>query len=173
MDSHPNKLELSGEKFNAYLHDEGLDDIIKLREGAGMVSLPGRERYRRDVKTILSLGAGNNAGASIRTGQKLEIIPKPNTLSQPPGAPMRFQVLFEDKPLINRLVKAWYKHHDQTIMIRARTNTLGQVSFNFPYAGPWMLSIVHMMPVKDSVAADWDSFWGNLTFSLPSPAADK
>ena len=80
---------------------------------------------------------------------------------------MRFRLLFDGKPLVNRLVKAWYKHDGQTLLIRTHSDSGGQVAFNFPYAGPWMLSVVHMLPATETADADWDSFWGNLTFDLP------
>jgi hypothetical protein len=30
-----------------------------------------------------------------------------------------------------------------------------------------MVSVVHMVPNPDGQGQDWDSHWGNLTFSLP------
>ena len=80
---------------------------------------------------------------------------------------MRFQVLFEGKPLANRVVKAWYKRAGQTLLIRTRSDSGGNVAFNLPYAGPWMLSVVHMLAATETAEADWDSYWGNLTFDLP------
>jgi hypothetical protein len=32
-----------------------------------------------------------------------------------------------------------------------------------------MVSVVHMIPARGVANADWDSFWGNLTFALPAP----
>ena len=77
---------------------------------------------------------------------------------------MSFQLLFDGKPLVNRLVKAWYKHDGQTLTIRSLSSPAGTVTFHLPYAGLWMLSVVHMIPAEDTTDADWDSFWGNLTF---------
>ena len=169
LDSHPSLITLPADKFTAYLHEEGLDDIIKRRETMGDAAKPGRERFRRNIKTLLAINAKNKASATMQTAQRLQIVPAPDALVQAPGAAMRFKVLFEGKPLANRLVKAWYKRAGQTLLIRTRSDAGGQVVFNFPYAGPWMLSVVHMVAATETAEADWDSYWGNLTFDLPGP----
>jgi hypothetical protein len=175
MDGHPSLITLPADKFTAYLHDEGLDDIIRRREAMGDAAKPGRERFRRNVKTLLQINGKNKVSISTPTGQRLEIVPAQDALTQAPGAAMHFQVLFEGKPLSNRLVKAWYKHDGQTLLIRTRSDAGGRVVFNFPFAGPWMLSVVHMLAATETGEADWDSYWGNLTFDLPgrSPSNRK
>ena len=213
LDSHPNLVTLPADKFTAYLHDEGLDDIIKQREAAGKSATPGRERYRRHVKALQQasgsatrLSESNKAGkadkakksaggatnASLQTGQKLEIIPLGDPSSLAAGSSMRFKLVFDGQTLPNRLVKAWYRPinketvkavgketsnetSNQTLIIRGQTDSGGIIGFNFPYAGPWMISTVHMVPAPSADAVgsnpvDWDSYWGNLTFSLPGNA---
>jgi Domain of unknown function (DUF4198) len=170
MDSHPNLITLPADKFTAYLHDEGLDDIIARREAKSEAAKPGRERFRRNVKTLIAASAKDPASArtqTTQTAQRLQIVPAQNTLAQAPGAAMRFQILFDGNPLADRLVKAWYKHDGQTLLIRAQSDAGGHLIFNFPYAGPWMLSVVHMIAANETAEADWDSYWGNLTFELP------
>lgn len=183
FDSHPNQVALSGDKFHAYLREEGLDDIIKRREADGIAATPGRERYRRHVKTLLR--AGGNAGTqssgksdrtyATRTGQRLEIVPLADPLAQRAGDTLDFQFLFDGKPLAGVLVKAWHRkegktRNDQTLIIRARTDAQGKVALSLPYAGTWMVSAVHMIATTGTPDIDWDSFWGNLTFGL---AGDK
>lgn len=165
-DSHPNRITLGGEKFHAYLHDEGMDEIIQQREDAGTAATPARERYRRFVKTLVEVGGKSDQTFAIHTGQRFEIVPIDDPLAAAAGDTLQFSLLFEQKPLANALVKAWYLHDDQTVMIRARTDAAGRFAFNLPYAGTWMLSVVHMIPSTDSTEDDWDSLWGNLTFAL-------
>ena len=165
-DSHPNRITLEAGKFHAYLHDEGMDEIVKQREAANIGSTPARERYRRYVKTLVEVGGKSDATFAVRTGQRFEIVPIDNPLTAGVGDTLRFTLLFEQKPLANALVKAWYLHDDQTVMIRARTDAAGKFAYNLPDAGTWMLSVVHMIPTTDSTEDDWDSLWGNLTFSL-------
>lgn len=165
FDSAPSVITLSADKFHAYLHEEGLDAIIRQREQDGTAATPGRERYRRNAKTLLRVGKPDGSYAA-RTGQRLEILPLADPLKASPGDTVGFRLLFDDKPLSGVLVKAWHRKGGQTLAIRARSDAEGKVRLTLPYAGPWMVSTVHMIPVGDSADADWDSFWGNITFEI-------
>ncbi len=167
-DSQPSQITLSADKFHAYLHDEGLDAIIKQREAAGTAGTPGREHYRRHVKTLLRVGGKTDATYALLTGQRLEIVPITDPLAGAAGKTLHFRLNFDGKPLVNALIKAWCKRGEQTVIIKTRTGEQGKFSLSLPYAGPWMISVVHMIPATDSADADWDSFWGNLTFELPA-----
>jgi hypothetical protein len=168
FDSQPTQITLSADRFHAYLHDEGLDGIIRRREAAGQAQSPGRERYRRHVKTLLNAGGKSDQTAAVSTGQRLEIVPLADPYAKAAGDALGFRLLFDGSPLAGALVKAWHKHDAQVLMIRARTSVDGKVEFSLPYAGPWMISVVHMIPAVGSAQVDWDSFWGNLTFELPA-----
>ena len=74
-DSHFNQVVLPADKFTAYLHEEGLDAIIRQREKSGTSATPGRERYWRCVKTLLRVGGKSDATHALDTGQRFEIIP--------------------------------------------------------------------------------------------------
>ena len=150
------------------MHDEGLDFIKLLREDAGTADKPGRERYRRHIKTVIQAGpnAASDKTYSIRTGQRLELVPLNNPLTMKAGSKLGVLVLFDGQPLEGALVKAWHKQSGQTLLIRSTTSSAGKVSFNLPHRGGWMLSVVHMLPTRDVPDIDWDSFWGNLSFSL-------
>ncbi len=180
-DSTPQRITLEAGKFNAYLHDEGLDFVKTYREKTGTTNQATRERYRRHIKTLIAVGPvptdvqAMDQTYAIHASQRLEITPLQNPLALAPGDALPIRIVFDDKPLAGALVKAWHKHRGQLVMIRATTSDAGKVEFNLPYAGDWMLSVVHMIPAVDSDAeegVDWDSFWGNLSFHLaPQPAA--
>ena len=181
FNSQPNFISLPAGSFHAYLHDEGLDFIKTQREAAGNAEKPGRERYRRFVKTLLRVAPGVDAvqsaaatadtTATTRTNQRLEILPMADPLAMQPGDKLGVRVEFEGKPLEGALLKAWHKRGGQTLIIRAKTTADGTASFDLPYAGPWMISVVHMIPAVGVKDVDWDSLWGNLSFSIP--ASDK
>lgn len=166
FDSQPSLLTLPADRFHAYLHDEGLDDIIVRRERTGSAALPGRERFRRHVKSLLKAGGKSDATFAIRTGQRLEIVPLADPLRGRPGGRLGFRILFDGRPLDGALVKAWHRREGQTMQIRARTGKQGDAFFLLPWSGPWMISVVHMIAVTGEEDVDWDSFWGNLTFAL-------
>ncbi len=183
FDGQPNQISLPSGTFHAYLHDEGLDFIKTQREAAGTAEKPGRERYRRYIKTLLRVGNSPASGATTangadktyatRTGQQLEIVPSNDPLLMKPGDVLGLQVLFDDKPLAGALVKAWNKQGGQTLIVRAKTSVEGKATFNLPYPGGWMISVVHMVPSKGVKDIDWDSLWGNLSFHLAPAVASR
>jgi uncharacterized GH25 family protein len=166
FDGPPSLSELSAGKFHAYLHEEGLDFIIAARKAAGTEETPGRERYRRCAKSVLRVGAASNGVATRKVGQRLELIllAEPHALRVREALPV--QLRFDDKPLAGALIKAWHRDAAQTTVLRAVTSDEGKVRFTLPFAGVWMLSVVHMIAVTGEEDADWDSYWASLTFAL-------
>lgn len=177
FENHPSMISLPADRFHAYLHDEGLDFIKTQREATGTDTSAGRERFRRFVKTLVRVDGQTpetpssvaNAKTDDRiyaldTGQRLEIIPMNDPLAVPPGGALGLRVLFEKKPLEGALLKAWHRRTNQTLIIRARTDADGTASFDLPFAGPWMVSVVHMVKASGVKDIDWDSLWSNLSF---------
>lgn len=175
FESEAHTISLSADSFHAYLHEEGLGFVKTQREAAGTAKLPGTERYRRFVKTLVAVPAAAGAGVGVdevtyaqKTGQQLELIPLNNPLLLMPGGALRVRVDFEGKPLTGALVKAWHRHNNQTLIIRATSAADGVATVNLPYAGAWMVSVVHMVAAKGIKNVDWDSLWGNLSFAVPA-----
>lgn len=176
FNSNPSTINLSADAFHAYLHDEGLDFIKAQRKAAGIAETPGRERYRRFVKTLIRVAPKSGAVSSqaikadfvhsTLTGQRLEILPINNPMLMLPGDVLGVRVVFDGQPLKDALLKAWHRRGSQTLIIRAKTAADGSAAFDLPYAGPWMISVVHMVPVLDVKDIDWDSLWSNLSFDL-------
>ena len=170
IDSHPSQIELEAGRFQAYLHDEGLDYVVKAREAAGTASTPGRERYRRNIKTLVTAGTPGASGDRVFsriTGQRMEIVPQSDPQLLAAGQDLRVQVLFDGKPLANALVKFWHRRGSQSLLVRTVTDDEGKAAFTPPWPGTWMASVVHMIPATDAPDVDWDSYWANLTFALP------
>lgn len=166
LTTHPSELVLPAEQFHAYLREEGLDRIIRARAAAGQADTPGRERYRRTIKTLLQGGQAGDGSHSTRVGQKLEIVPLSDPSQHGAGDELAFQVLFDGRPLVDALVKFWHRGDERTRVVRTVTNQQGSVRLAPDAAGVWMASVVHMVPAIDSPRHDWDSYWGNLTFEL-------
>ncbi len=165
-ESHPSQVVLPADKFHAYLHDEGLDWVVRQREAAGTASTPGRERFRRSAKALLKVGGRSDATSTRSTGQRMEIIPLQDPLARAAGDALRFQLRFEGQPRPGVLVKAWHKRGGQVTTIRATTDREGKFELVLPFAGAWMLNAVHMAAATDSPEIDWDSFWASLGFQL-------
>lgn len=163
LDSGGSLITLEAEKFNAYLKEEGLTNILELREGAGETLQPGKERYRRCIKTLLQVGGKSDDTWRTRTGQKLELVPLNDPAALRPGGKLNLLLLHEDRPLADALVRAWHRAGDNLTVIDVRTSPAGEAAFTLPFSGEWMFSTVHMARTRNDAEADWESLWGNLT----------
>lgn len=163
----PSEIVLPAEKFNDYLRAEGLQAVLRERERTGRSETEGRERYRRNIKTLVQVGARGDPTYAVRTGQRLEILPLSDPARARSGEPLSFRLLFDTRSLPGALVKFWHRRGEQVQLLSATTDREGRVAFTPPEAGTWMASVVHMIPATDPPAHDWDSYWGNLTFALP------
>jgi uncharacterized GH25 family protein len=170
LDTHPSTIELAPDKFTAYLREEGLERVIARREALGQTATPGRERFRRHVKTLLSVGGASDASYGTRTGQILELLPLANPQTRLADGVLPMKLMFNGEPLQGALVKAWHQGERQLTVLRARTDARGRITYRLPWSGVWMVSVVHMVPVTGEPGVDWDSHWGNLTFELPPKA---
>ena len=104
----------------------------------------------------------------------LEIIPVQNPYGLRPGAWAEFRVIFDHKPLANALVRYWTRPvstvKEQSDVKpkglteeQQRTDAQGRVRFQLR-VGQNMVSLVRMVPTEDTKEADWQSYWGSLTF---------
>ncbi len=165
-DSQPSTITLPPDKFLAYLTEDGLEHVAVSRHAAGQDQLPGRERYQRFVKTLVLAGDKSDATFAIHTGQRLEIVPVTDPLAAPAGSRVAFTILFKGQPLAGATVRAWHHAGVKLVELKAQTDSAGVVAFDLAAAGPWMISLVHMVPLKDVPGLDWESSWASLTFAL-------
>lgn len=164
--SQPQVIKLGAEKFNQYLRDEGLDQILELRKQQGM-NKEGRERYTRYSKVLFQIGQLQDEMFKKPAGLKIDILPEQNPYRIKVGEKITVRILFDGKPLTNALVSATYAGFkgNGPFAQRVRTNQVGQAPVSLTTSGPWLVRVVHMLPLRDSKEADWESFWGSLTFA--------
>jgi uncharacterized GH25 family protein len=167
-DAHPSTITLSPDKFLSYLNADGLEFIDTARRASGQDNEPGRERYLRCVKTLIRVGDKSDATYAVRTGQRLEITPQSDPFAARPGSRLGFTITFDGQPLAGAQVRAWHHRDKILVTLKGRSAADGSIAFDLPYAGPWMISLVHMIPLKDVPGYDWQSYWGNLTFAVPA-----
>lgn len=168
LDSTPSTITLSPDKFLGYLNSDGLEFIDAARKAAKQENEPGRERYLRCVKTLVRVGEKSDSTYSVRTGQRLEITPQSDPFAARPGSRLAFTITFDGQPLAGAQVRAWHHREKILVTLKGRSAADGSIAFDLPYAGPWMISLVHMIPLKDVPGYDWQSYWGNLTFAVPA-----
>lgn len=158
-------IELQAEEFNAYLKEDGLEDIIRYRKQAGTSGNPAREYYQRNAKLLVQVGNKATAVYEKIAGLPLEIIPMQNPYTLKLTDEIRFKVLFEGNPLQYALVKVWNRKDGRTLVQNLYTGKDGTITTRLASTGMWMVSCVKMVPAREE-GADWQSYWGSLVFGL-------
>lgn len=158
-------IELDGKKFNEYLKEDGLDDVYAQREKTKTLANPSKEFYSRYSKVLVQVGENRDDTYKKVIGFPIEIIPERNPYSLKKGDPIRFKILYEGKPLFGALVKVWNRFDNRTTLQNIYTEKNGVIETRISNPGPWMVSVVKMVPSKFQ-GADWQSYWGSLVFGV-------
>lgn len=165
MTSKPSFIELEGEKFTDYLIEDGLQNVIELREKNGISDMKAREFYSRYAKTLIQVGDKTDNSFKKKIGFPIEIIPQTHPYAINSESTLQVLILFNGKPLPNNMVKVWHKNSDAMVEpLNLITDQNGMVSITITPDGQWMFSTVRMQEYKDKSKADYESFWGSYTF---------
>ena len=161
----PSPIEMEPAKFEAYLHQYGLDAIIEARTRRGERQKPGEEIFSRCAKSLIG-GIRPSLAATQPVGLRYEIVPS----ADPYLGDSRFRgrVLFERTPAVDALVTAVF-HDDPSIKVVARSDGAGRFELDLPRPGVWLIKSVRMVEAPHGSDADWESLWASLTFDLPRP----
>lgn len=157
-------IELEPQQFNAYLKEDGLQNAMDFRATNKQADASGKELYQRSVKTLIQVGSATNDCFKQPTDLPLDIIPKNNPYTLKNNQALTVKILFNKKPLVNSSVKLWHRLRDTTMLQNLKTNQKGELSFKVHTAGKWMLSTVRMSHLDNDAKADWQSYWGSLTW---------
>ncbi|MBP6004641.1 MAG: DUF4198 domain-containing protein [Pyrinomonadaceae bacterium] len=160
-------ITLDADKFEEYLKEDGIEYILGERERLGESKKPGRERYIRFLKTIVQVGGDRTGVAKTRIGTKLEIVPQDNPYSKKVGENFSVQVYFAGLPLTNRGVFVDNRDGDALTTRKYTTDKDGKITIKLDHKGVWLVRLVHMQRCeKNCTEADWESFWGALSFGV-------
>ena len=166
MDRRPRYIKLTAEKFNKYLAHEGLTNILEERRRLKEDKKPGLERYGRHLKCLLRVGAGDGKTWKEIVKQRLEILPLSNPATKKPGDTLNVRILFEGKPLAKAPLFAYNKSVKGIGKQALHTNEQGIAELRITGRGTWLVRLVHMRRCVDSKEADWESFWGAMSFGI-------
>jgi uncharacterized GH25 family protein len=158
-------IQLNGEKFNAYLEEDGLENIIAWRKANNKDTVGARELYTRYAKLLVQAGNSPDDTWKKVVGHKIEVVPMQNPSLLKPGDYLTVQVLFEGKTLPHAMVKVWGHVGNKIFLQNTYTENDGTVKFPISANGPWMVSTVRMEQSKNP-KADWESSWGSLVFNV-------
>jgi uncharacterized GH25 family protein len=166
--SHPSVVELTADKFNQYVKEEGLEGVGAARARQNQSRQSARDLFTRCAKTLILAGAASPGTTSDRQlGFELELVAERSPYGSTGDVPIR--LLFRDRPLAGARVVAINRLHPMETMT-GRTDASGRVRFRFAPGGMWLVKAVHMVPASDRTKADWASYWASLTFA-PEAAA--
>lgn len=165
LESNAAFIELEAEKFNDYLREDGLDNMLQRRTDRAELALPARELYTRYSKLIVQSGGKTDDVYKRRVGLKHEIIPLNNPSVLRSGDYMECRVVFKNEPAKHQLVKVWNFIGNRIFLQNIYTENDGTLKFPISNSGPWMVSTVRM-EVSDNVQADYESSWASLVFGI-------
>lgn len=164
-------INLEAEKFNAYLIEDGLEQALAFRKANGEDNQNGKEYYQRCAKTIVQVNDKFTKNCTKKTSLALDIVPDRNPCEMKYDMYLnkvvydnRFRIFFKGLPLKNTMVKHWYKNKEGSIVQNNLiSNNRGCISIE-QQPGINMISCVYMERNTSDTTAQWQSYWGNLTF---------
>jgi uncharacterized GH25 family protein len=165
MKSNAAYIELTADKFNEYLKEDGLDDILDDRKKMNLLDRPSKENYTRFTKLLLQAGEKTDDTYKKNVGFRVEIVPLSNPYTLKTGDYLQCLVLFEGKPLLHSLVKVWSRLNTTTFLQNIYTEKDGTIKFPISNKGAWMVSTVKMIS-NDLPTSQYHSLWASLVFGI-------
>lgn len=176
-ESTPARIELEAAKFEAYLAEEGLDHVLRLRREAGAATKPGVELYSRSLKALVLCSdptreGPETSGFDRRCGLPFEIVPERDPFGARIGEELSLQVWYHDAPLVGASIGVVVRGSPEPAT-RLRTDEHGRVKIRIAAAGLHLVHGCWMERAAPDSLADWRSTWTSLTFDVRSPAGVK
>jgi uncharacterized GH25 family protein len=159
------EVTLDAAKFEKYLAEKGLENVIHARAESGQSQAAASEIYSRCCKSLVVVGDRDQEGFNRVVGQRLELTAMDNPCAAAPGTTIRFRIELESKPSEGLLVIARHPEHPDEV-VSGRSASDGVVALTLPYSGMWVVSSVQMVEAPESSGADWESLWASLSFEL-------
>src|SRR5947208_256780 len=120
--------------------------------------------YQRSVKTIFQVGRKMTNAYKQKTELPLDIIPTDNPYSVARDGHFKVKLFFMGEKLKKTRVKVWHKLDDKVSKQEYTTGDDGEVKFFLSTEGEWMISCVKMVRLENDARAEWQSYWGSLTW---------
>ena len=153
------------EQFNTFLKENGLDDIIDRRTKTNTLASQAKEYYSSYTKLLVQVGDKKDDTHKKLNNFPVEIVTLENPYSLKIGDPIHFKILFDGKPVFGVRVKVWNRFDNRTTIQNIYTEKDGTLETRVSSSGPWMVSVVRMVPSKQT-GADWQSYRGSLLFGI-------
>ena len=162
----PREIDLKAKDFNEYLAEDGIPDILAARKKSKELEKNVRERYSKNVKTILQVGDEQTDTYKTVLGYPVELVPQTNPYKLKPGDFIEILCLKDAKPLANQFIMSGREADGKIVEgPNVRSNTKGVARIKLDARGNWYVKFIQMSPLKDS-NVNYESKWATLTFEL-------
>ena len=159
-------VNLTEEKFQYYVAEEGLERVLPLHRTRRYAKTGIHEAFSRCAKALVEAGAPARPGSDRALGMRLELIAERNPYLPLPRDELPVRLLYENKPLPGALVIAFNKR-DVARKVKVRSDRDGRAVLKIDRPGIWLVKAVHIIVPPPEVKADWESFWASLVFQRP------
>lgn len=156
-------IELDAGKFNDYLKEDGIENILAERKKNGTLETGAKEFYKRYAKLIVQSGTKLDGTFRRSAGFRYELFPMTNPASIKSGDYLDCQLMWEGKPVPHTMVKVWSHVGNRIFLQNIYTENDGMIRFPISSPGAWMVSSVRMIP-SEKEGADYQSLWSSLVF---------
>ena len=163
--SNASAIEMTADKFNQYLKEEGLDAVSAMRASRNETGAAAHELFSRCAKSLVFSGSPSEAQGDRPLGFTLELVAERNPYALRADQDLPVRLTYENRPLAGALVVAMNRLNPAE-KLSARTDKDGRVRFKLRPGGMWLIKAVHMVPAPAGTRAEWASFWASLTFEL-------
>lgn len=157
-------ITLDAKAFNAYLEEDGIREAVDFRTQNNETDSIGKEYYQRTVKTILQIGTKYTDQILQRTELILDIVPLTHPYRFTQTGSMPVQVFFNGQPFAGKMMRIWHRVGGKLTVSNQLTDAEGKLSFQIKPEGEWMVSCVAMKRLENDPKAQWQSYWGSLTW---------
>ena len=182
VSTRPRNIEMSAADFNGYLEHDGVVDMLDWRTKNNALEKDAVEKYSKHVKTIFQVGNATSDDWQKILGYPIEFIPLSNPYEIHAGHDLKFELLWQGKPLADQLVYAASSgegsHQDHThdhadenedhhhdIGTRLRTDINGVLTVPLTTEGEWYLRTIYMTH-SEGPGLTHESNWATLTFAI-------
>ncbi len=157
-------IDRGAKEFNEYLRENGLANALQYRQKNVDTIKNGLENYQRSVKTIFQVGSKTTDAYKRKTELPLDIIPAEHPYNVTRDGNFKVKVFFMGEKLKKAKVKVWHQVDKKVSQLEYTTDDDGEVKFFLSPEGEWMVSCVKMVKLQNDQQAEWQSYWGSLTW---------
>lgn len=136
----PSTRSVSGEEFDDYLKDNGLDEVLSQRKRENKLGSEAQESLKFFSKLLFQNGKTIDDTYAKSIGHPVEIIPLKNPLQLKVGDELRFKILINGKSVFGTRVKVWNRFNNRTTIQNIYTEQDGTILVRISSPGPWMIS---------------------------------